>query len=291
RISIIILITAGLAVAAIFLFGKFNTKALDFDGQRAYEAVKYQVELGPRVTGSQAHEDAVAWIISRLRKKGWETDVQETSLSGIPIQNIVAKRGEGRPWIILASHYDSRLHADLDPVLANRSEAVLGANDGASSVAVLLELGRVLPSRPDKQIWLVFFDAEDNAKIDGYETALGSQYFVSQLTTKPDYVVVLDMVGDKDLNLYMERNSDPQMNEEIWAIAAASGQAQFIPAYKHRMIDDHIPFIEAGIRAIDIIDFDYPFWHTTQDTLDKISAESLQVVGDTILQWLNQPTE
>jgi glutaminyl-peptide cyclotransferase len=282
-IFIIVLITY-----AILLGSSYATKTNKFDGQRAYDDVKYQVSLGPRTPGSKAHEDIVNWIISNLKSSKWNVITQETSISGIPIKNIVAKRGTGSPWIIIASHYDSRIFADQDSTPESRKLPVLGANDGASTVAILLELARDIPIKDNKQIWLVFLDAEDNGNIQGYDWILGSQYFVDQLNGKPDSAVILDMVGDKDLNIYMEQNSNHDLNQEIWAAASTLGYKQFIPTYKYNMIDDHIPFINSGIKAVDIIDFDYPYWHTTQDTIDKISTDSLKAVGDTILKWLSQ---
>ena len=228
------------------------------------------------------------WLMIELKNAGWNVETQETVVSGMPITNIIAKRGTGTPWIILASHYDSRIYADRDPNSESRQLAVPGANDGASSTAVLLEIGRVLPARINKEVWLVFFDAEDDANISGLGGELGSGYFVSHLQGKPDSVVLLDMVGDKDLNIHMEKNSNPELNQEIWGAASELGYTQFIPDYKHAIIDDHTPFLQAGIRATDIIDFDYPYWHTTQDTLDKVSADSLKAVGDTILHWLEE---
>ena len=272
----------------IFLILSAYTKTNEFDGQRAFIDVKYQVDLGPRIPGSDAHKKTAAWIISRLEYEKWDVDTQEVEISGVPIKNIIAQRGTGTHWIIIASHYDSRLFADRDKTPEGQKLSVVGANDGASSVAILLELARVLPFSADKKICLVFFDAEDNGNIPGYEWILGSQYYVDKLNGKPDSVIVLDMVGDKDLNLYMERNSNPELNQEIWGVASELGYTQFIPTYKYALIDDHIPFIEAGIRAVDVIDFDYPYWHTTKDILENISADSLKVVGKTILKWLEQ---
>jgi Zn-dependent M28 family amino/carboxypeptidase len=109
---------------------------------------------------------------------------------------------------------------------------------------------------------------------------------------QPRAVIIVDMVGDADLNIYKERNSDPEIMDEIWGTAKRLGyESKFIPDYKHSMLDDHTPFLEAGIPAVDIIDFDYPYWHTTQDTPDKVSAESLQVVGETLRAWLVQQSE
>jgi Zn-dependent M28 family amino/carboxypeptidase len=272
----------------LLLISSAGIKPIVFDGQRAYEDVKYQAGLGPRILGSEAHENTVNWIISRLQKLNWDIDIQEADISEVSIKNIIAKKGTGVPWIIIASHYDSRLFADQDPTPEGRKLPVIGANDGASSVAILLELARILPDKFNKQIWLVFFDAEDNGNIQGYEWRMGSQYFVDKLNGKPDAVVILDMVGDKNLNIYMERNSNPDLNKEIWGVASKLGYSPFIPTYKYSLIDDHIPFLDAGIRAADVIDFDYPYWHTTNDTLDKISADSLKAVGETIFKWLDQ---
>jgi glutaminyl-peptide cyclotransferase len=272
----------------LFIAISINRKANEFNSQLAFKDVKYQIELGPRTLGSEAHRATSEWIVSKLESNNWQVETQETTIDGIPVKNIIAKRGSGTPWIIIASHYDSRLFADRDSTSTGREQPVPGANDGASTVAILLELARVIPSRLNKQVWLVFFDAEDYANIEGNDGNIGAQYFVDQLSEKPNSVVVLDMVGDKDLNIYMERNSYPELNKEIWGVASKLGYSQFIPAYKYDIIDDHIPFVRAGITAADIIDFDYPYWHTTQDTLDKVSPDSLKIVGETILKWLEQ---
>lgn len=285
-LSVIII---GLVSISVFLgILTIGKPSHEFNGLRAYNDVKFQVELGPRTMGSVAHEQTTNWIISELQNLNWQVDSQETVISNQTVKNIIAQRGTGTPWVIIASHYDSRSVADMDPNPENRKQPVMGANDGASSVAILLELARVIPVKLNKQIWLVFFDNEDNGNNSGSGWDLGSGYFVSELHAKPDSVVVLDMVGDKDLHIYMERNSNPGLNTEIWGVAKELGYSQFIPTYKYDLIDDHIPFVQVGIRAVDVIDFDYPYWHTTDDTLDKVSAESLKIVGDTILKWLEQ---
>ena len=279
---VIIFLLAGV----IIIFHRKVQTWKKFDSQNAYNNVKYQLELGPRTMGSTAHEKTAEWIIDRLTNLQWQVEIQQTTISGQSVKNIIVKRGSGSPWIILASHYDSRSIAGRDPDPNKRKQPVPGANDGASTVAILLELARVIPSKTDKQIWLVFFDNEDNGNDSGEGWDIGAQYFVSTLKGKPDATVVLDMLGDKIFDIYMEKNSDAQINSEIWGVAKNLVYTQFIPTYKYSMIDDHIPFLNAGIRAVDIIDFDYPYWHTTQDTLDKISAGSLKAVGDTILTWL-----
>ena len=278
---LVIVVLLGLSLSAC-------NKAAQFDGERAYEDVKYQVDLGPRTPGSAAHDQEVLWITNRLEDLNWQVETQETVVSGQTVKNIIAKRGEGKPWVIIGSHYDSRPVADQDKNPANRKLPVPGANDGASSTAILLELARVIPVKIDKQIWLVFFDAEDSGLKSGSGWATGSEYFVTQLTDQPDEAIILDMVGDKNLDIYMEANSNDSLNQEIWGVAKELGYTQFIPQYKYDLIDDHIPFINAGIRAADVIDFDYPAWHTVGDTPEQVSAESLGVVGDTIFKWLQK---
>jgi len=257
-----------------------------FDWKRAWEDVKHQVGLGPRTMGSEAHAKVVSWIQSSLKSAGWTASVEESSHGEAAIRNIVGRRGQGSPWIILGAHYDSRFIANRDPDPAKRSQPVPGANDGASGVAVLLELARVLPKDLNKQVWLVFLDAEDNGEVPGWDWILGSKAFAARLEGKPDAVVIVDMIGDADLNIYREGYSDPKLTSEIWATAARLGFRQFIDRPGYDILDDHLPFLEKGIRAADIIDFDYAYWHTTADTPDKVSAESLRAVGETLLVWL-----
>jgi glutaminyl-peptide cyclotransferase len=259
---------------------------LNFNSERALQDISYQVNLGPRTIGSAAHDRVVEWISSELQISGWTTTIQHFTWNGYNLQNIIAKRGQGAQWIILGAHYDSRFIADRDPDPQKWLRPVPGANDGASGVAVLMELARVIPVNLDKQIWLVFFDAEDNGNYKDWDWLIGSQEFVSTLEGKPDKVVVVDMIGDADLNIYKEKNSEPRLTDEIWDQAKTLGFSQFIPEYKYRVLDDHVPFLQAEIPAIDIIDLDYPSWHTTEDTLDKISADSLEAVGETLLHWL-----
>jgi glutaminyl-peptide cyclotransferase len=258
-----------------------------FNGERAFQDVEYQMALGPRIVGSSSHSQVIAWMEKDLAAAGWKTEPQNLQWQGQPVQNVIAKRGNGSKWIVLGAHYDSRLWADQDPDPAKRKQPVPGANDGASGVAVLLELARTLPKDLDKTIWLVFFDAEDNGDIPGYDWLLGSKAFVATLAGHPDAAVVVDMIGDKNLDIYMERNSNPGLTTQIWQQAATLGyQAEIIQSYKYSMLDDHTPFLQAGIPAVDMIDFDYPAWHTTQDTTDKVSAKSLQIVGDTLRAWV-----
>jgi Zn-dependent M28 family amino/carboxypeptidase len=243
------------------------------------------MDFGPRTVGSPAHALALAWMQSELEKAGWQVQVQTAEAMGHPIQNLVARRGSQTPQIVVGAHYDSRLLADQDKGPGSAGP-VPGADDGASGVAVLLELARSLPVGT-VPVELVFFDAEDNGNLPGWDWLLGSRAYVAALTFRPRAAVILDMIGDKDLNIYQEANSDKTLVAQIWNQAAALGyQAQFIPQVKYSMEDDHTPFLAAGIPAVDIIDFDYPYWHTAQDTADKVSAGSLEIVGQTMWHWL-----
>ena len=257
-----------------------------FDGQRALRDIETQMKLGPRTVGSPAHAQAVDWMAGELKSAGWTVEIQETPYNGFKIRNVAGKRGTAKPWIILGAHFDSRLWADQDSDRSKRKSPVPGANDAASGVAVLLELARVLPKDMDKRIELVMLDAEDNGEIPGWNWCQGSDIYAASLKGKPDAVVIIDMIGDADLNIYREQFSDQGLTSEIFKTAARLKIRQFIDEPKYAMDDDHIPFIRRGMRAADLIDFDYPYWHTTADTLDKVSAASLQAVGDVLLAWL-----
>ncbi|MGD8552603.1 MAG: M28 family peptidase [Anaerolineales bacterium] len=266
----------------------FDRAELQFDGDRAYANVQTQVNFGPRIPGSAAHRITGDWIASQMRTSGWDIEFQEFQYGGYELRNIIA-RAPGSELsnesIILGAHYDTRLFADLDE--ERPYDPVPGANDGASGVAVLIELARVLElDSIQNSIWFVFFDAEDNGRIAGWDWILGSRYFVEEMDVKPEAAVIIDMVGDSDLKLYFERNSDPQLRQEIWSAAENLDFEEFISQEKYSILDDHTPFLQAGIPAVDIIDFDYEFFHTTEDLPDKVSAESLFTVGRTLEHWL-----
>lgn len=260
---------------------------LQFSGQQAYQKIVDQLAFGPRYPGSDGHKAVIEYIATDLESSGWDVEHQQLKIDGHSVHNLIAHQGDSPPEIILGAHYDTRVWADQDPDPALRGQPVPGANDGASGVAVLLELARVLPYENRSNTWLVFFDAEDQGKIPGWDWILGSTAFVQNANIEPQAVVIVDMIGDADLNIYLEKNSNPQLSQEIWQQASQLGyQEKFINEEKYSILDDHTPFLEAGIPAVDIIDFDYPYWHTTQDDLDRVSAESLQTVGDTLHSWL-----
>lgn len=282
--SAIIIILVGLSGCQTLKKSQKDTTA--FNAERAYRDVEYQLSLGPRIPGTLGHDQILDWMQSELESSNWQVERQELTINGKKIINLIASRGAGE-YILLGAHYDSRIFADHDPEPALKNDPVPGANDGASGVAVLLELARTLPVDPPGAIKLVFFDAEDNGGIDDWDWILGSRAFVRELVNKPSAAIIVDMIGDADLEVYYERNSDVILMEQIWQQARNLGYENiFIPEYRHSMLDDHTPFIEAGIPAVDLIDFDYPYWHTTSDTLDKVSPESLKAIGDTLTAWL-----
>ena len=258
-----------------------------FDGKRAYRHVLEQCAFGPRPVGSEEGSQTAGYIQAELEKLGWATETQEFAYSGVVGRNVIAARGRG-PVIILGAHYDTRSTANRDPV--HPAKAVPGANDGASGVAVLLELARTLDvDRAGVTVWLAFFDAEDQGGINGWPFSVGASHMAERLSVRPEAVVVVDMVGDAEQEIFWEQNSDEQLMRKLWAVAADLGyEAYFVPEYRHAIMDDHVPFRERGLVAVDIVDFDYPYWHTTEDTPDKVSPESLQRVGRVLETWLEE---
>ncbi|HDN79430.1 MAG TPA: M28 family peptidase, partial [Chloroflexi bacterium] len=181
-----------------------------------------------------------------------------------------------------------RPYADRNPP-ESRNQPILGANDGNSGTAALLELARTLDvDKSGLQVWLAFFDAEDRGNLDGWPFSVGAS-FAAERNLDFVAVIVIDMIGDADQQIYMDANSDPGLSRSLWKLADSMGlSGNFIPQVKYRIIDDHIPFALKGIPSALIIDFDYPYWHTTEDTLDKVSAESLERVGRLLERWLEE---
>jgi glutaminyl-peptide cyclotransferase len=260
----------------------------EFNGERAYQDIKVQVDLGPRVPGSDANRQIGEWLVSELKDNGWDVNIQTDEILGHEVVNIIAdrRRNSDRPWIILGAHYDTRSVADRDNQIDNQDNPIPGANDGASGVSVLMELARILPQELELNISLAFFDAEDQGKLPTWDWSLGASAYVETLNDHPDSVVIVDMVGDTNLDIYIEKNSDQELAAEIWDTAAELGYEEFNNFPKYSIVDDHRPFVQAGIPAILIIDFEYPYWHTTADTVDKVSPESLKAVGDVLLTWI-----
>ena len=266
---------------------------VSFSAEQAMVYVEEQMAFGHRITGTRSHREMGDWMVQELNANGWDVLIQPfRPLPEVEARNFIAYKGSG-PVIILGAHYDTRIFSDEDPDPANRETPVPGANDGASGVAVLLEMARTLDvASTDHTICLVFFDAEDNGRIPGWDWILGSRYFVENLEAleecqSPRYTVIVDMIGDADQQLLWEPNSDRGLTEAIWSVAAQLGYGEwFRLAPGTPLLDDHTPFIEAGYTAIDIIDFTYPYWHTVEDTPDKLGVESFERVGATLEVWL-----
>jgi glutaminyl-peptide cyclotransferase len=282
------------AVALVVVFAVLALARGDgtmaFSGRRAMGHARQLMRLGPRLPGSEASVKATEYIRGQLEREGWEVATERFAYAGVPLINVIAKRGEG-PIVIIGTHFDTRPIADRDP--DDRTIPVPGANDGASGVAVLLELARVLDPAATEgmQVWLAFFDAEDSGEIAGWEWAVGSrnlaQRLVNQPGNRPEYVIIVDMVGGTDATFHYEWSSSLWLQEKLWALAEDLGyEERFVPRFKHHVIADHTPFLQSGMEAAILIDMDYTYWHTQRDTLDKLDAQSLQRVGRLLQTWL-----
>ena len=284
-ISSSILFTALLA-GALGVCGCSNT--LKFDSQRAFAHLKKQCAFGPRPLGSKAHDETKSYLLSELRKYADSVEIQEFEHKGYKLSNIIAQFGRtSEPSILLCAHWDTRPTADqeLDPTM--RLKPIMGANDGASGVAVLLELARLFGGRrPPVPVTIALFDGEDFGPTSK-DMFLGSRYFAKSVDkSKLRYGILLDMVGDKDLQLPKEQYSQtraPKVVEKVWAAAKSLGYGHiFTEETGFVVVDDHLPLLDKGVPCIDVIDFNYAYWHTLEDTEDKCSARSLGAVGETI---------
>ena len=261
-----------------------------FDGDHAYAMLKAQCDLGVRPPGSAAHEKCKAYILQQLTPNVDKTDTQpfifhdpERNVT-LHLTNIIGViNPSATKKILMFTHWDTRPTADQD--LDHKDRPIMGADDGASGVAALLELARVFRAkRPTVGVILLFVDGEDWGP-DENKMYLGARYFAARPGIyKPSYAILLDMIGQKDLQVHRELGSQslhPELNDKVWSAAAALGYAaQFPDSLQGGIGDDHVAFNNNGIPAIDLIDFDYPYWHTLQDTADKCSPQSLKAVGD-----------
>lgn len=271
-----------------------------FGGQQAFELLKKQVDFGPRVPGSEGHQKCKAFLVSTLKRYADEVTTQPFMLSyGIPprsvtCENIIARFQPGlKSRVLLCAHWDTRPWADSDPNPQNRTKPVLGANDGASGVAVLLEIARLIHSqKPTVGVDIVLFDGEDAGHSgEDRSYARGSQAYAKQYGFLYNYkwATLLDMVGDKNLTIFKEAYSvqyAPHVVNLVWNKARELGITEFRPMTGYAVFDDHVPLLEVGIPCIDIIDFDYPAWHTVNDTPDQCSPASLEKVGRVITHLL-----
>lgn len=259
----------------------------NFDGEQALRHIEKQVSFGYRIPGTKASMETSDYIKKILEQNGWEILFQDFSYKNVPIRNIIAIQNKEVPDIIIGAHYDTRQISDQETEVNKKRVPVIGANDGASGTAVLMELSRHLRNS-NKNIWLVFFDAEDQGRISDWPWSVGAEYFAANLDSYPKAVIIVDMIGDKELRIFKESNSDPELTAQIWEKAVELGfKDYFINSQKYTLLDDHTPFINRGIPACLIIDFDYPHWHTNEDSIDKVSCISLSIVGNTLLDWIS----
>jgi glutaminyl-peptide cyclotransferase len=258
-----------------------------------------QCALGPRNPGSEGHQKCKKYLLDMLGGytslvKTQEFVYQDTSQdTKLELTNIIASfYPEKRQRVLLCAHWDTRPFADRDPDSSLREKPILGANDGASGVAVLLEIAGILSQRrPEQGVDIILFDGEDYGPEDELEKfCLGSKHFAKNKGEyRPEFGILLDMIGDEDLDVYKEGHSVRYANHIVDLVWAAAGRLEiecFHDSAKHFVYDDHVPLLEAGIPCIDLIDFDYPYWHTTQDTPDKCSPESLQKIGEVLIEIL-----
>jgi Zn-dependent M28 family amino/carboxypeptidase len=266
----------------------------EFDAARAYEHLKKLVDIGPRPAGSEAIKKTQQYISRELKSYGLkviEDDFQaDTTRGPVAMKNIIAELpGQSSDIVVISGHYDTKLQAGF-----------IGANDGGSSAAAVLEMARVLATtKLEYTLWFAFFDGEeafvDWSANNGRDNTYGSRHMVSKLTSegalkRVKAMVLVDMIGDKNLDLLRDAESTPWLVNVIWKTARRLGHSQHFLEAEGGYSDDHIPFKDAGVPVVDLIDFNYGpsnhYWHTNQDTLDKVSGESLKVVGDVVIASL-----
>ncbi|MCC6444594.1 MAG: M28 family peptidase [Armatimonadetes bacterium] len=273
--------------------GSAPADAPRFNADRAFTLLTKQTDFGPRPIGTEAHTKTRDFLLAEMKKVTDKAERQDFTFTDngkdYELSNIIGVINPAASRkALLAAHWDTRPIADQDMDPANLDKPILGANDGASGVAALLETARILKElKPRLQVIFVLFDGEDYGKtLD--KMFLGSRHFAAHMGDyKPDYGILIDMVGDKNLNIYKEGNSvnaAPEIVEKVWNTARSLNYGTYFkPTVKYTISDDHIPLIEKGVKMIDIIDFDYAYWHTLEDTPDKCAPKSLQVVGNVLI--------
>jgi len=260
---------------------------------RAMQYVREVVALGPRPIGSDPHRKLEAYLLAHLRGVTVEHDdfTASTPAGSLPIHNIIAKFPGARPGaVVIATHYDTLL----------RVKGFVGANDGGSGTGLLLELANQLrgTKRNGYSVWLVWLDGEEAVRQwSDTDSLYGSRHLAEKwqkdgTISRIKAFLLADMIGDADLNIDRDQNSTAWLEDLVWQAASRLGYQSHFYARENAVTDDHIPFAKAGAPVADLIDFDYGynnvFWHTTQDTLDKLSPKSLEITGEVLLEtvWL-----
>ncbi|MCB0304553.1 MAG: M28 family peptidase [Calditrichaeota bacterium] len=298
-----------LVLAAIVYWLIFKPFASpQFDGENAFEQLVKQCDFGSRVPGSEGHRTCGDFLLAELRRYSDRvseqtftyTDKKDSSRvyrgrNMIASFNLQPEKGYR---VMLCAHWDSRPFADKDPDSSRHADPVPGANDGASGTAVLLEMARVLDAFPPEiGVDIVLFDLEDLGDYGAEDHpdslnpfSIGAAYFAAHREQyTPRYGILLDMIGDQDLRIKKEAYSQaaaPLLMDQIWAAAKTAGATAFIDSTGVAITDDHVPFLRQGIPVVNLIDFDYPYWHTVADTPDKCSPASLQQVGDVLVEMI-----
>jgi len=284
--------------------GERTANTREFNGTTAFGYVQQQMSFGPRIPNTPGHQQEADWLLAQLRQRADTVIVQEITHKlkngeTLHLRNFVARfRPQASDHILFMAHWDTRPMADRAENLGQQRMPVPGANDGASGVAILLGVADALKARPLTGATgadLLFVDGEDFGDFaDTNDVLIGSRWFAAHQPAgyQPLYAVLFDMVGDKDLQIFQEGQSvagAPEVVQRVWRVAADLGYGhQFVPSVRHTLTDDHVSLQKVGIHAIDVVDFDYPYWHTTDDTIDKVSAESLQIVGDVAVALVRQ---
>ncbi|HEV2859822.1 MAG TPA: M28 family peptidase [Pyrinomonadaceae bacterium] len=273
-----------------------------FDQQKAFDRLRQLCEMGPRNHGGEGHKRAEGWIRQSLAEAGVEVGVHEFrhtpkgATEPASFRNIVGRiRPDATRRVLVGTHYDTRSWADRDARPELRDAPIVGANDGGSGVAVLLELAAAWQAEPPPVgVDIVFFDGEDFGRGQEWDDYfLGSKAWVRDFPDyRPEWGVILDMVGDASLRIRKERESlerAPSVAGRVWEAAARVRSEAFARGVSGRITDDHTAFIEKGMPVVLLIDFDYPFFHTADDTIDKCSAESLGQVGRAVMEAVEAP--
>ncbi len=285
----------GLAVTLLLACSKPNVVVPEFDGPRAFSYIEKQVSFGPRVPGTENSVKCREYFMKFFDSLGFAVDtmifIHDAKATGKPVvmENLIVhvpgSDGPDAPRYLLAAHYDSRPRAEYDADSTKRDTPIDGADDGASGVAVLMELANLFAKQnPRVNIDLALLDGEDFGQPhDVSEYFLGARELARRgWTDRYKFALVIDMVGDKDLHIYREGYSDQystKINDLFWKTAAELGETAFVDSVKYEIQDDHLSFMTRNLPSAVIIDFDYTYWHTTHDTPDKCSPESLAAVG------------
>jgi len=263
-----------------------------FDGKRAYEHVAKQVGFGPRPSGSQSIQQVQDYILSQLTSSGCNVDTDsfsaDTPAGPVAMKNILVKAPGERPGIILlTTHYDTK-----------KLENFVGADDGGSSTGVMLEIARNLCAKHDRySIWIAFFDGEEAVRKDWQDpdNRYGSRQMAAKMAQSGDLkrvnaMILADLVGGKSLRIKKESNSTKELSNLIWAVAKRLGYGELFIDQSTEVSDDHLSFLQRGVPSADIVDLENSagYWHTPQDTMDKISAKNLGIVGHVILESVKE---